>query len=143
VIPNTESATLRAFLHAHVIQDSQILTDGLSAYSGAILTDYMHNSKTVKGSGRKAHEQLPGVHRVASLVKRWLLGTHQGAVEADHLQAYLDEFTFRFNRRRSRDRGMLFYRLLQYAVQGTPVSYKALVKNPRSLSGFPSVNRIK
>jgi hypothetical protein len=56
---------------------------------------------------------LPGVHRVASLVKRWLLGTHQGSVEVDHLQAYLDEFTFRFNRRRSWARGMLFYRLIQ------------------------------
>jgi hypothetical protein len=61
----------------------------------------------------KAHELLPGVHRVASLVKRWLLGIHQGSVEVDHLQAYLDEFTFRFNRRRSWARGMLFYRLIQ------------------------------
>jgi transposase-like protein len=129
VIPNTESATLRTFLQEHVELGSHILTDGLSAYSGAILTDYMHNSRPVKGSGRKAHELLPGVHRVASLVKRWLLGTHQGAVEADHVQAYLDEFTFRFNRRRSRARGMLFYRLLQYAVQSNPVPYKALVKN--------------
>ena len=69
------------------------------------------------------------MHRVASLLKRWLLGTHQGAVEADHLQAYLDEFAFRFNRRRSEFRGLLFRRLLEQAVQVGPVSYRSLVVN--------------
>ena len=58
-----------------------------------------------------AHVVMPGVHRVASLLKRWLLGTHQGSVGPEHLDAYLNEFTFRFNRRRSRRRGLLFYRL--------------------------------
>ena len=56
-------------------------------------------------------ELLPGVHRIASLAKRWLLGTHQGAVDSAHLPSYLDEFVFRFNRRCSRSRGMLFYRV--------------------------------
>ena len=67
--------------------------------------------------GMQAHELLPAVHRVAALAKRWLLGTHQGAVKPAHMQAYLDEFTFRFNRRHSRSRGMLFYRLLEQSVQ--------------------------
>ena len=66
---------------------------------------------------------LPAVHRVASLAKRWLLGTHQGSADRAHLAAYLDEFVFRFNRRGSRSRGMLFYRLLELAVAHAPVRY--------------------
>jgi hypothetical protein len=67
---------------------------------------------------------MPGVHVVASLLKRWLLGTHQGSVTAQHLDAYLDEFTFRFNRRHSRQRGMLFYRLLENAVVTAPTRFR-------------------
>ena len=67
---------------------------------------------------------MPGVHRIASLLKRWLLGTHQGAVRPEHLDAYLDEYNFRLNRRTSRVRGLLFYRLLEQAVQTPPAPYK-------------------
>ena len=77
-----------------------------------------------------AHELLPGVHRVASLLKRWMLGTHQGSVGVDHLDAYLAEFTFRFNRRLSTDRGLLFYRLMTHAAQADPLTYRTLVKDP-------------
>lgn len=131
VIPNAESESLRSFLLAHVEPGSVLITDGLGSYPGAVGSDYKHEARPVKGSGMKAHKLLPGVHVVASLVKRWLLGTHQGAVEAGHMPAYLNEFTFRFNRRRSRARGMLFYRLLQQAVETGPVPYHALVVNPR------------
>jgi hypothetical protein len=79
----------------------------------------------------EAHDVLPGVHRVAALVKRWLLGTHQGSFSTDHLQAYLDEFVFRFNRRESRARGMLFYRLLEQSVAMHPISFEDLVANPK------------
>ncbi|MGH9447973.1 MAG: transposase, partial [Terriglobia bacterium] len=71
---------------------------------------------------------LPRAHRVISLLKRWLLGTHQGAVGHDYLDAYLDEFTFRFNRRTSASRGKLFYRLAQQAVQINPAPFATLVK---------------
>ena len=73
------------------------------------------------------HVSMPGVHRVASLLKRWLLGTHQGAVQARQLDYYLDEYTFRFNRRTSRSRGLLFYRLLEQAVATEPVTYRDIV----------------
>jgi len=109
---------------------SVVATDGLSSYPIAMEDDYMHKPHSVASSSDPAHVSLPGVHRVASLLKRWLLGTHQGAVEADHLQAYLDEFAFRFNRRRSEFRGLLFRRLLEQAVQVEPVSYRSLVVNP-------------
>ncbi len=77
--------------------------------------------------GTISSELLPRVHRVVSLLKRWILGTHQGAVSHEHLDSYLDEFTFRFNRRKSRSRGKLFYRLVQQAVAVQPVPYKSLV----------------
>jgi len=131
VIPDAQSTTLRSFLLDYVEPGSILITDGLSSYPGAAGSDYAHNPTPVKGSGMKAHDLLPGAHRVASLVKRWLLGTHQGSVEEDHLQAYLNEFTFRFNRRHSRARGMLFYRLLQQAVETSPTSYKELVVSPK------------
>ena len=82
-------------------------------------------------SGDPAHVAMPGVHRVASLLKRWLLGTHQGAVGNEHLDAYLNEFTFRFNRRASRRRGLLFYRLLEQAVLTGPVTYHEMITTPR------------
>jgi len=78
-------------------------------------------------SGQGADTLLPRVHRVASLLKRWLLGTHQGRVERKHLPYYLDEFTFRFNRRTSRSRGLLFYRLAQQSVALEPVPFSRLV----------------
>ncbi len=74
---------------------------------------------------------MPGVHRVASLVKRWVLGTHQGGLARQHLDAYLDEFSFRFNRRASRNRGLVFYRLLQQCLQMRPQSYETIVFSRR------------
>lgn len=81
----------------------------------------------LSASNDPAHVLMPGVHRVASLLKRLLLGTHQGAVSNRHLDYYLDEYTFRFNRRTSTSRGLLFYRLMQQAVVTAPTSYRELV----------------
>jgi hypothetical protein len=83
----------------------------------------------LKGKKKKpASELMPRVHRVASLLKRWLMGTHQGAVTHEHLDYYLHELTFRFNRRRSANRGKLFYRLVQQADAVDPAPYKSLVR---------------
>lgn len=131
VIPDASSSVLAAFLADHVEPGAVVTTDGLSSYPNAC-AGYDHQLVNVARSGRQAHELLPGVHRVASLTKRWLLGTHQGGVRPTHLQAYLDEFAFRFNRRRSNARGMLFYRLLEHAVQAPPRSYRSLVADPGS-----------
>jgi len=89
---------------------------------------YHHRVTFLKGKKETASELLPRVHRVASLLKRWLLGTHPGAVSREHLDYYLDEFTFRFNRRNSRSRGKLFLRLAEQAVAVAPVPYKSMVK---------------
>ena len=72
---------------------------------------------------------MPGVHRVAALLKRWLLGTHQGAISAKQLDYYLDEFVFRFNRRNSRSRGLLFYRMLEQALISEPVTYAQIAQS--------------
>ena len=90
---------------------------------------YRHRITYLSEHPEPANQLLPRVHLVTSLLKRWLLGTHQGAVSPAHLDSDLDEFTCRFNRRRSRHRGMLFYRLAQQAGQVAPVPYTAMVKD--------------
>jgi len=134
-IPDASSATLRAFLVDNVEEGSTVITDGWPAYRMATNEIYIHERHVVPGSD--APLLLPGVHRVASLSKRWLLGTHQGAVEADHLGEYLNEFAFRFNRRGSRSRGLVFYRVLELAVAHDPVRYRELVVNPAPKSTAP------
>jgi transposase-like protein len=105
---------------------STVITDGWEGYEGLNALGYKHKPKVIRGSGKIASTLLPRVHRVASLLKRWLLGTHQGAVSGEQIDYYLDEFTFRFNRRTSRFRGKLFYRLLQQAVAIDPVQLARL-----------------
>src|ERR1700730_10602449 len=89
----------------------------------------------LKGKKESASELMPRAHRIASLLKRWILGTHQGAVSHEHLEYYLDEFTFRFNRRRSANRGKLFYRLVQQALAIEPVPYKSMIKCAEGAAG--------
>ena len=78
------------------------------------------------------------MHRVASLAKRWLLGTHQGSVDEAHLPSYLNEFVFRFNRRTSRSRGLVFYRVLELAVNHQPVRYRDLIIEPTPKKNPPT-----
>jgi hypothetical protein len=121
-------SSLHGFIQRAIAPGSTIHTDGWAPYQGLEKLGYSHTSTRLKGQGKEAAvESLPRVHRVASLLKRWLLGTHQGAVGATHLDYYLDEFTFRFNRRRSASRGKLFFRLLEQAVQVGPVTYDTIV----------------
>lgn len=126
-IPKASARSLHPFVAANVAKDSVLLTDAWQGYAGIDREGYVHKPVSVRASVEDASELLPRVHRVASLLKRWLLGTHQGAVTPAHLDYYLDEFTFRYNRRTSRSRGLLFYRLLQQAVRTDPHPMKALV----------------
>jgi transposase-like protein len=132
VLPNASAPSLRAFLLANVEPGSTLITDAWVSYPPATMSHYTHVPINIAASGVPAHVPLPAVHRVASLAKRWILGTHQGATEADHFQAYLDEFAFRFNRRKSDTRGMLFFRLLEGAVATKPLTYARLVANAQS-----------
>jgi len=116
-VPDASGKSLVSFVRKTVAPGAVVITDGWTAYPGLAQHGYTHRPRVVSGSGQTASTLLPRVHRVAALLKRWLLGIHQGAVSREHLDAYLDEFTFRFNRRTSRWRGKLFYRLVQQAVQ--------------------------
>jgi transposase-like protein len=106
-----------------------VRTDGLRSYGQLDTLGYTHT--VARKEADIGENLLPLVNRVASLLKRWLLGTHQGAVQMSHLDYYLAEFTFRFNRRRSRSRGKLFYRLVQQAVMVDPLPGNSIsTKNP-------------
>ena len=120
-IPDASSESLLSFIQDVVEPGSTIRTDAWSGYNQLNTLDYNHDIVNLSRNEELEHELLPHVHRVASLLKRWLLGTHQGRVEGKHLDYYLDEFTFRFNRRKSKARGKLFYRLVQQSVQVDPV----------------------
>lgn len=126
-IANASAKELHAFVEDTIEPGSLVHTDGWEGYSGLRKKSYKHEITPLKG--RKGSELLPRVHRAVSLLKRWLMGTHQGAVSREHLDYYLDEFVFRFNRRTSRHRGKLFFRLLQNAVQVKPAPYDSLTKN--------------
>jgi len=115
-LPDASGSSLIPFVRQSVSQGARVHTDGWSGYNGLKGAGYQHVRVSLRSSNAAAHTVMPGVHRVASLLKRWILGTHQGSVSRDHLQAYLEEFTFRFNRRTSRNRGLVFRRLLEQAV---------------------------
>ncbi len=126
-IPNASGDSLMAFVGESIEPGSVVHTDGWLGYEPLEGDGYRHEVSYLEGQPARASKLLPRVHRVVSLVKRWILGTHQGAVSHEHLDSYLDEFAFRFNRRKSRSRGKLFYRLVQQAVAVPPAPYKSLV----------------
>ena len=130
-IPNASADSLLAFTKENVAPGTQIRTDGWKGYCGLEEAGYPHERIPLRGDRKKAFSALPRVHRVAGLLQRWLLGTHHGAISPEHLDYYLDEFTFRFNRRTSRSRGKLFFRLMQNAVTMQSPDYRAIVKQVR------------
>jgi transposase-like protein len=130
-IPDASACSLHGFVLASVESGSLLHTDGWDGYNGLEEFGYKREVTVVRRTKEQAHELLPRVHRVASLLKRWMLGTHQGAISREHLAYYLDEFTFRFNRRTSKNRRKLFYRLLQQAMQTNPAPYSMLSKGIR------------
>jgi transposase-like protein len=131
-IPDASAGSLIPFIEDSVEPGSVIHTDGWLGYEPLEKKGYQHAVTYLRGQKESPSELMPRVHLVVSLLKRWLIGTHQGAVSHKHLDYYLDEFTFRFNRRRSRSRGKLFYRLVQQAVAVEPVTYASIVRNTKA-----------
>jgi hypothetical protein len=127
-IDNDSAEQVIPFVQANIEPGAHVRTDGSGAYLQLGNLGYQHHRTVLLGAESPAHVSMAGVHRVASLVKRWILGTHHGSVQPAHLDAYLDEFVFRFNRRTSTSRGLLFYRLLQQAVLTDPVTYADVVR---------------
>jgi hypothetical protein len=140
------AASLHAFVTEHIEPGARVITDGWKGYSGLENLGYVHDRRSQRAArarGEDPSQLLPAVHRVASLAKRWLLGTHQGSVEDAHLVSYLNEFAFRFNRRHSRSRGMVFYRVLDLAVAHDPVRYQDIIASQRPRAVPPTPPRLR
>lgn len=121
-IPDASGNSLMGFISDVVAEHSTVSTDGWTGYNDlSECKIYKHRKKVLSSDGDPAHVSMPGVHRVAGLLKRWILGTHQGCVVPEHLQSYLEEFTFRFNRRTSKSRGLVFFRLMEQSIATKPV----------------------
>lgn len=147
-LADASSASLHPFVTGNVEQGATVITDGWLGYRGLEKLGYGHeprSQRAARARGGDPGELLPAVHRVASLAKRWLLGTHQGSVDDAHLPSYLNEFVFRFNRRHSRSRGMVFYRVLELAVGHDPVRYGDIIagRRPRAVPPTPPPARGK
>lgn len=141
VVPDASTSALTGFVKDVVEPGSRVITDGWRSYAPLARMGYEHEARSQNDARRRGedpHALLRGVHRVASLVKRWLLSTHQGSVTLEHLQRYLDAYVFRFSRRTSRSRGMLFYRLLELAVGHNPVAYRDVIVGQASKLVPPS-----
>jgi len=141
ILADGSAASLHPFVTGHVTPGATVITDAWMGYHGLARLGYVHqrrSQRAARARGDDPGELLPAVHRVASLAKRWLLGTHQGSVDQTHLQSYLDEFVFRFNRRRSHSRGLVFYRVLELAVGHDPVRYRELVADPQPKTKPPA-----
>ena len=126
-VPDTSRAALHGFIAEAIEPGSAVQTDGLQAYRD--LKGYSHDRLVQRHQPADTEHLLPRAHRVVSLLKRWLLGAHQGAIGNEHLDDYLDEFTFRFNRPKSASRGKLFYRLARQTVEVDPVPFAKLVNH--------------
>ena len=134
LLADGSAASLHPFVTSHVQPGATVITDAWMGYHGLAGLGYAHERRSQRAARARGDDPgalLPAVHRVASLVKRWLLGTHQGSVDEAHLPGYLNEFVFRFNRRRSRSRGMVFYRVLELAMSHGPVRYRDLTASRR------------
>jgi transposase-like protein len=131
-IPDASAQSLVPFVEESIEPGNVVHTDGWLGYTPLENHGYIHNISFVRGNKQSPSELLPRVHRVVSLLKRWLLGTHQGAVSTEHLDYYLDEFTFRFNRRNSRSRGKLFFRLVEQAVAVEPTTYRSIIESAKA-----------
>ena len=130
VVPDVSARSLESFLATAVAKPAAVATDGWSGYGGLAAAGYRHEPVNLAASWGDASLRLPALHLVFGLARRWLLGTHHGAVGRKHLPAYLDEFVFRFNRRTARSISHRFGRVVEHAVQIPPSTYRALVAAP-------------
>lgn len=127
-IPNASAEALQKAIEKMVVHGSIVRTDGWKGYQGLSSVGFRHEVQ--RSEGTIGENLLPKCHRVAGLLKRWLDGTMHGAVSPQYLDYYLDEYTFRFNRRTSTHRGKLFYRLVQQAVAISPITVESMKKKP-------------
>jgi len=125
-IPNASKGELHAFIKENIAEGSTLIRDDWSGYSGIDDEGY-HSEISNASKSISEDDRLPHIHLAISLIKRWILGTYQGSIDESNLQTYLEEFTFRFNRKNSHNRGWLFYRMVQGAMSTEPHVYESLL----------------
>jgi transposase-like protein len=126
-LADASRSSLEGFLAANVARPAGVTTDGWAGYGGLAAAGWRHEPVNLSATWGDAALRLPAIHLVFSLAKRWLLGTHHGAVAKKHLPAYLDEFVFRFNRRTAKSVSHRFARVVEHAVQLPPTTYRDLI----------------
>ena len=136
---NNDEGTLKSFADGQIAVDTQVVTDGLASYNSESLGQRPHQAVVQTKQERRESDALQGCHWTVSLLKRWLLGTHAGAVKPKHLQAYLDEFAFRYNRRKTNGVGRIAARTIEQLVARPPLTMKMLIRGNAALSSFPEL----
>jgi transposase-like protein len=131
-VPDASGQSLVGFIADNVEKGAKVHTDDWNGYNGLREAGYLHRVTPIRGDPERALKFFPHVHLIASLLKRWLGATHQGGVQKQHLQAYLDEYTFRFNRRRSAYVGKIFHRLIEQMAVHKAKTYKQIVENAKT-----------
>jgi hypothetical protein len=124
---NNDEATLKRFCDGHVAKDARVVSDGLASYNEASLGKRPHEAKVQSKEERREADALQQCHWNVSLLKRWLLGTHGGAVRPKYLQPYLDEYAFRHNRRRTHGVARIAARVIEHLVSHAPLPLEELV----------------
>ena len=125
-IPNASKVELHTFIKENIAEGSTLMRDEWSGYCGIDNEGY-YSEITKVSKATSEDDKLPHVHLAISLINRWILGTYQGSIDEYNLQTYLEEFTFRFNRKTSHNRGWLFYRMIQGAMATEPHTYESLL----------------
>ena len=136
---NNDAETLKRFADANVAPKAPVTTDGHAGYSARSLGERPHEPHVQTPAERRQHDTLQAVHWTMSLLKRWLLGTHGGAVKPKHLQSYLDEFAFRHNRRRTKGVGRIAARTIERLVAHAPLTMRQLIRQTRPFRAFPEL----
>lgn len=137
---NNDEGTIERFAEGQIAADAQVMSDGLASYNKRSLDKRPHESVVQTKQERRESDALQGCHWTTSLLKRWLLGTHAGAVRAKHLQAYLDEFAFRHNRRKTIGVGRIAARVIERLVAREPLSMRKIIDETTRCRWFPSTH---
>ena len=136
---NNDEATIKRFADAYIAGSADITTDGHAGYNSHSLGERRHEPKVQTPAEKRENDAMQQAHWVVSLLKRWLLGTHGGAVKTRHLQSYLDEFQFRYNRRKTNGAARLTARAIERLVAEPVRTMKQIIKEPRSYRALPEL----
>ena len=137
LVDNNDEATIKHFADAYIAPRTDVTTDGLASYNVRSLGERQHEQKIQMKDERRKDDALQHAHWVVSLLKRWLFGTHGGAVKTRHLQSYLDEFQFRYNRRKTNGAARLTARAIERLVAEPLRTMKQIIKEPRTYRALP------